>query len=66
MDRLINLTHTSSSLAIFHQYAAYAAEQLPVIWLPDLFIMRAVIKKLHNVAFSPLATLLPEYWYLTR
>ncbi len=31
MDNLINLTHTSNSLAVFQQYATYAAEQLPVV-----------------------------------
>jgi hypothetical protein len=25
-----------------------------------------VSSKLHNVAFSPMFTLLPEYWYFTK
>jgi peptide/nickel transport system substrate-binding protein len=68
MDRLINETHTSSSLAVFHQYATYAAQQLPFMWVPNPnpFQIQAVSSKLHNVAFSPMFTLLPEYWYFTK
>ena len=35
MDNLINATHTSSSLAVFHDYATYGAQQLPFIWNPN-------------------------------
>ena len=68
MDKLINETHTSSSLAVFHQYATYAAQQLPFMWVPNPnpFQIQAVSSKLHNVAFSPMFTLLPEYWYFTK
>ncbi|MGB6457798.1 MAG: ABC transporter substrate-binding protein [Streptosporangiaceae bacterium] len=66
MNNLINQTHTSSSLAVFHQYATYGAQQLPVIWAPNPYIIQAVSGSLHNVAFSPLYTLLPEYWYFTK
>ncbi len=68
MDKLINETHTSSSLAVFHQYATYASQQLPFMWVPNPnpFQIQAVSSKLHNVAFSPMFTLLPEYWYFTK
>jgi peptide/nickel transport system substrate-binding protein len=68
MDKLINETHTSSSLAVFHQYATYAAQQLPFMWVPNPnpFQIQAVSSKLHGVAFSPMFTLLPEYWYFTK
>ncbi|MGC1288415.1 MAG: ABC transporter substrate-binding protein [Streptosporangiaceae bacterium] len=68
MDKLINETHTSSSLAVFHQYATYAAQQLPFMWVPNPnpFQIQAVSSKLHNFAFSPMFTLLPEYWYFTK
>jgi peptide/nickel transport system substrate-binding protein len=68
MDKLINETHTSSSLAVFHQYATYAAQQLPFMWVPNPnpFQIQAVTSKLHGVAFSPMFTLLPEYWYFTK
>jgi peptide/nickel transport system substrate-binding protein len=65
-DGLIAGTHFSSSLAVFHQYAAYTAEQLPFIWMPDEYGIWAVSTKLHNVAFSPIDTVLPEYWYYTK
>ena len=68
MDKLINETHTSNSLAVFHQYATFAAQQLPFMWIPNPnpFQIQAVTAKLHNVAFSPMFTLLPEYWYFTK
>ncbi len=68
MDKLIDETHTSSSLAVFDQYATYGAEQLPFMWIPEPqpFQIQAVSSKLHGVTFSPLWTLLPEYWYFTK
>jgi peptide/nickel transport system substrate-binding protein len=68
MDKLINETHTSNSLAVFHQYATYGAEQLPFMWVPEPnpFQIQAVTSKLHDVTFSPLFTMLPEYWYFTK
>jgi peptide/nickel transport system substrate-binding protein len=68
MDKLIDETHTSSSMAVFHQYATYGAEQLPFMWIPEPnpFLIQAVASKLHDVTFSPMYTLLPEYWYFTK
>ena len=66
MDSLINATHTSSNLSVFHDYAAYGADQLPFIWNPNEYQVQAVTSKLHGVTFSPLFTLLPEYWYFTK
>jgi peptide/nickel transport system substrate-binding protein len=65
-DSLITQTHTSSSLAIFHQYAAYTAQQLPYIWMPNAYTVEAVTGKLHGVTFNPFGNLLPEYWYFTK
>jgi peptide/nickel transport system substrate-binding protein len=66
MDSLINQTHTNSSLTVFHNYATYAAQQVPWIWMPNPYYIMAVNSKLHNVVFNALYTLLPEYWYLTK
>jgi len=68
MDKLIAETHTSSSLAVFDQFATYGAEQLPFIWAPNPnpYQVQAITSTLHGVTFSPLFTLLPEYWYFTR
>ena len=65
-DKLINETHTSSSLGVFDQYAAYTAQQLPFIWLPNAYAVQAVSSKLANVQFNPLFTWLPEYWNFTK
>jgi peptide/nickel transport system substrate-binding protein len=67
MNKLIDETHTSSSMAVFDQYATYGAEQLPFMWIPNPnpFLIQAVSSNLHGVAFSPMFTLLPEYWYFT-
>ncbi len=64
-DKLIGETHTSSSLAVFHEYAAYTARQLPYIWLPSQYAVWGVARKLHDVRLSPLYDLLPEYWYFS-
>jgi peptide/nickel transport system substrate-binding protein len=65
-DKLINATHTSSSLSVFQQYATYTAQQLPFMWMPNAYAVQAVSSKLANVAFNPLATFLPEYWSFTK
>jgi peptide/nickel transport system substrate-binding protein len=68
MDKLISETHTSSSLSVFDSYATYAAQQLPFLWVPEPqpFQIQAVVTKLHGVSFSPMFTMLPEYWYFTK
>jgi peptide/nickel transport system substrate-binding protein len=65
-DGLITQTQFSSSLAVFRQYATYNAKQVPFIWMPDEYGVWGVSAKLHNVSFSPIDTLLPEYWYYTK
>jgi peptide/nickel transport system substrate-binding protein len=62
MNKLINETHTSSSLSVFHAYANYTAEQEPSLWMPWPVATVAVSKDLHNVAQNPLGMFLPEYW----
>jgi len=68
MDKLINETHTSSSLSVFDQFATYAAQQLPFMWIPEPepYQVSAISSKLHGVTFNPDFTLLPEYWYYTK
>jgi peptide/nickel transport system substrate-binding protein len=66
MNKLIAETNTSGSLATYHTFAAYAAEQLPYIWMPNSAQVNEVSKNLHGVVFNPLQTLMPEYWYLTK
>jgi len=66
MDQLISATHTDSAMSTFDQYATYGAQQLPFIWNPDNYTIQAVSSKLHNVTFSPIFTLYPEYWYFTK
>jgi peptide/nickel transport system substrate-binding protein len=68
MDQLIDETHTSGSLSVFDQYATFATQQLPFLWVPEPepYEVMAISNKLHNVTFSPLFTLLPEYWYFTK
>jgi peptide/nickel transport system substrate-binding protein len=65
-NRLIGATHTSNSPAVFQQYATYTAEQLPLIWMPNVEGISAVTAKLADVSVNPLAALLPEYWYFTK
>jgi peptide/nickel transport system substrate-binding protein len=66
MDKLIKEVEGTSSLTVFHNYATFVAQQLPYIWMPNEYVIQAVKSTLHNVAFSPLDTLLPEYYYFTK
>ncbi len=66
MDNLITATHTNSAMSAFDDYATYGAQQLPFIWNPDNYTIEAVSSTLHNVTFSPIFTLYPEYWYFTK
>ena len=65
-DALIGKTYTSDSLVVFQYYAQYTANNLPSIWLPDFYTVEATRGKLANVGSSPIAALLPEYWYFTK
>lgn len=67
MDKLIQAAQTASGgMTSFDTFATYAARQLPYLFTPDPYVVEAVKSNLHGVAFSPLGTLLPEYWYLTK
>jgi peptide/nickel transport system substrate-binding protein len=65
-DSLISLTHTSSSISDFYNYATYTMQQAPYLWLPTYYYVEGVSSTLHNVAFNPLYTLTPEFWYFTK
>jgi peptide/nickel transport system substrate-binding protein len=62
MDSLINQTHTSSDINVFHTYANYTATQLPALWLPWPVNTVAVSNGMHNVTQNPLSMFFPEYW----
>jgi len=68
MDKLITETHTNSSISVFHQFATYATQQLPYIWVPSAnpYQIIAVTNKLQHVRYNALFTLLPEYWQFTK
>jgi peptide/nickel transport system substrate-binding protein len=66
MNKLIGDTETSSSLSVFHNYAAFSAEQLPFIYMPNNYDVMAVKNNLHGVEFNPLFWIFPEYWYFTK
>jgi peptide/nickel transport system substrate-binding protein len=65
MNRLINATHTSNSLAAFHAYANYTAQQVPSYWLPLPVFTFGVSNDMHNVTQNPLLTFYPQYWTCT-
>jgi peptide/nickel transport system substrate-binding protein len=66
MDSLITGTHNDSATSAFVDYATYGAQQVPFLWAPQTTRIYAVNSKLHNVTFSALYTLVPEYWYFTK
>jgi peptide/nickel transport system substrate-binding protein len=66
MDKLIAATTTSGSISTYHNFANYAAVQLPYIYMPLTYGIQGVSANLHGVVFNPLQTLLPEYYYFTK
>jgi peptide/nickel transport system substrate-binding protein len=65
-NKAIGLVETSDNVTAYHDYAAFMAGQLPVIWYPTITAIDAVSSDLHGVTFNPFWTLLPEYWYFTK
>ncbi len=66
MNSMITATQTSSSIATYHAFDNYAAEQLPYIYVELPYGIQVVKSNLHGVDFNPLQTLLPEYYYFTK
>ncbi|HVA22619.1 MAG TPA: ABC transporter substrate-binding protein [Candidatus Micrarchaeia archaeon] len=67
-NRLIEATHTQSSLSALHAYEDYLARQVPVMWMPVPDLQISVIsKRLHGWGpQSSLQEIYPEQWYLTK
>ena len=68
MDRLLDATLTSPDPRAMVDYGNYAAQQIPVIWLPN---MAAPIYEVNNtlqgvVPISPFYSLTPEKWSFTK
>jgi peptide/nickel transport system substrate-binding protein len=66
MNSLIAATQTNSSIATYHAFDNYAAEQLPYIYVELPYGIQVVKSTLHGVDFNPLQTFLPEYYYFTK
>ncbi len=66
MDSLITAAQTASGFTAFHNYANYAAAQLPYLFYPEQYFVQAEKTNLHGVAYNPYFTFLPEYWYFTK
>jgi peptide/nickel transport system substrate-binding protein len=68
MDRLIAATEYGSSPAAFFAYEDYAAEQLPILWLPDQSTVFVYKSNLAGITpLNPFTALLnPEVWYYTK
>jgi peptide/nickel transport system substrate-binding protein len=68
MDSLINATTTGNSPSAFDAYENYAAQQLPILWLPDPDFIWIYKKDLAR-AFptNPFSVNLdPQTWYYTK
>lgn len=63
-DALIVETNKSSSLSVFYEWEDYLAEQLPMIWEPNIGALNEVNKNLEGVLpMNSLLTVTPEYWH---
>jgi peptide/nickel transport system substrate-binding protein len=65
MDNYIRSIQDNSSMSLFHNYATFTADQLPFIWLPQIYFVEAVKSNLQGVTWNPMYTFLPEYWHFT-
>jgi peptide/nickel transport system substrate-binding protein len=65
MNQMILSIQDNSSMSLFHQYATFTADQLPFIWVPQIYFIEAVKSNLQGVTWNPLYTFLPEYWHFT-
>jgi peptide/nickel transport system substrate-binding protein len=65
---LTNKTLHDSSIATFHNYVDYAAQQLPgALNTPDSYFVYAYSRNMGGVApFNPLGEITPENWYFTK
>ncbi len=66
MDSLIAAAQVTSDISAFHNYATYAAQQLPYLFVPTPYTIQAEKSTLHGVTYNPYFTFLPEYWYFTK
>jgi len=68
MDKLIDATEYGSSDSAFFAYEDYAAEQLPLLWLPNASTVFVYKSNLAGVTpLNPFSGLLnPEVWYYTK
>jgi peptide/nickel transport system substrate-binding protein len=66
MDKLILAAQVTSSMSAFHNYATFAAQQLPSLFTPVPYTIQAEKSNLRGVTYNPYFTFLPEYWYFTK
>jgi len=66
MDSLIAGAQVTSNISAFHNYATYAAQQLPYLFVPEPYTIQANKSTLKGVTYNPYFTFLPEYWYFIK
>ncbi|PSR20689.1 MAG: hypothetical protein C7B45_13690 [Sulfobacillus acidophilus] len=73
MNRLIEDSYlpgtSAKTLAALYRYEAFAAKQLPVLWMPLGASMAAHSANLHGTVkyFNPVSDLLsPNYWWFSK
>ena len=66
MDRLIKATLQQNGTGPLYAFEDYAAEQLPVIYQLNTYVINANSTHVGGVVFNPLGTLNAEYWYRTK
>lgn len=69
MDAKIRATTQQAGLGVFHAWADYTTQQLPMLFMPlSATQISAISTKLHGAMPQPVAgqQMTPESWYLTR
>ncbi|MGW6273889.1 peptide ABC transporter substrate-binding protein [Streptomyces sp. NPDC055060] len=66
-DRIIRAVQYSPDMKAVHEYGAYLAEQLPVMWMPNPAYQVSVIRNdLRGVSQNPTVTFAPQDWYYVK
>lgn len=67
MDELVTATVSTDDTGALGAYEEYAAEQLPVTYLPTEVDLVAIDARLRGATpISPLQVITPEFWYFTE
>jgi len=66
MDKLIRATQQESGTEPLLKYQDYTAQQVPVVFQASPYTIQAISTQVGGIAWNPIRSLTPEYWYRTQ